>query len=252
MNAGLLVNEQAAWWPRRDQAYLGVMVDDLTTRGVLEPYRMFTSRAEYRLSLREDNADQRLTEIGRGLGLVDDVRWQRFEAKRESMARESERLKATWVNPNNLPDEHAQRLLGQPIEREYSLFELLRRPQVAYADLVSLPNAGPGIADQEAAEQVEIEAKYAGYVTRQLDEIERQRGQEHQALPLDFDYMSLSSLSIEVRQKLNQAKPATLGQASRVAGVTPAAISVLMVYLKRGELGDRSAFAKESLTKESV
>jgi tRNA uridine 5-carboxymethylaminomethyl modification enzyme len=252
LNAGLLVNEQAAWWPRRDQAYLGVMVDDLTTRGVLEPYRMFTSRAEYRLSLREDNADQRLTEIGRGLGLVDDVRWQRFEAKREAMARESERLKATWVNPNNLPDEHAQRLLGQSIEREYSLFDLLRRPQVAYADLVSLPNAGPGIADQEAADQVEIEAKYAGYVTRQLDEIERQRGQEHQALPLDFDYMSLSSLSIEVRQKLNQAKPVTLGQASRVAGVTPAAISVLMVYLKRGELGDRSAFAKESLAKESV
>ena len=252
LNAGLLVNERAAWWPRRDQAYLGVMVDDLTTRGVLEPYRMFTSRAEYRLSLREDNADQRLTEIGRSLGLVDDARWQRFEAKREAMARESERLKATWVNPNNLPDEHAQRLLGQSIEREYSLFELLRRPQVAYAELVSLPNAGPGIADQEAAEQVEIEAKYAGYVTRQLDEIERQRGQEHQALPLDFDYMSLSSLSIEVRQKLNQAKPATLGQASRVAGVTPAAISVLMVYLKRGELGDRSVFAKESLTKESV
>jgi tRNA uridine 5-carboxymethylaminomethyl modification enzyme len=246
LNAGLLVKQQAAWWPRRDQAYLGVMVDDLTTRGVLEPYRMFTSRAEYRLSLREDNADQRLTEIGRGFGLVDDLRWQRFEAKREAMARESERLKATWVNPKNLPDEHAQRLLGQSIEREYSLFDLLRRPQVAYADLVNLPNAGPGIADQEAAEQVEIEAKYAGYVTRQLDEIERQRGQEHQALPLDFDYMSLNSLSIEVRQKLNQAKPATLGQASRVAGVTPAAISVLMVYLKRGELGDRSEFAKES------
>jgi len=252
LNAGLLVNERAAWWPRRDQAYLGVMVDDLTTRGVLEPYRMFTSRAEYRLSLREDNADQRLTEIGRGLGLVDDVRWQRFEAKREAMARESERLKATWVNPNNLPDEHAQRLLGQSIEREYSLFDLLRRPQVAYADLVSLPNAGPGIADQEAAEQVEIEAKYAGYVTRQLDEIERQRGQENQALPLDFDYMGLSSLSIEVRQKLNQAKPATLGQASRVAGVTPAAISVLMVYLKRGELGDRAAFAKDSFAKVSA
>jgi tRNA uridine 5-carboxymethylaminomethyl modification enzyme len=252
LNAGLLVNERAAWWPRRDQAYLGVMVDDLTTRGVLEPYRMFTSRAEYRLSLREDNADQRLTEIGRGLGLVDDARWRRFEAKREAMARESERLKATWVNPNNLPDEHAQRLLGQSIEREYSLFDLLRRPQVAYADLVSLPNAGPGIADQEAAEQVEIEAKYAGYVTRQLDEIERQRGQEHQALPLDFDYMSLSSLSIEVRQKLNQAKPATLGQASRVAGVTPAAISVLMVYLKRGELGDRAAFAKDTFAKVSA
>ena len=246
LNAGLLVKGQDAWWPRRDQAYLGVMVDDLTTRGVLEPYRMFTSRAEYRLSLREDNADQRLTEIGRGLGLVDDARWRRFEAKREAMALESERLRTTWVNPKNLPDEHAQRLLGQSIEREYNLFDLLRRPQVAYADLVGMPGAGPGITDQEAADQIEIEAKYAGYVSRQMDEIERQRGQENQALPLDFDYMSLSSLSIEVRQKLNQAKPATLGQASRVAGVTPAAISVLTVYLKRGDLGDRADFARAS------
>lgn len=246
LNAGLQVSGRDAWWPRRDQAYLGVMVDDLTTRGVLEPYRMFTSRAEYRLSLREDNADQRLTEVGRKLGLVDDARWHRYEAKLEAMALESERLKSTWVNPNNLADEHAQRLLGQSIEREYSLFDLLRRPQVAYADLVSLPGAGPGISDQEAAGQIEIEAKYAGYVSRQLDEIERQRGQESQALPLDFDYMSLASLSIEVRQKLNQAKPATLGQASRVAGVTPAAISVLMVYLKRGDLGDRAEFAKGS------
>jgi tRNA uridine 5-carboxymethylaminomethyl modification enzyme len=245
MNAALLVRDQEAWWPLRDQAYLGVMVDDLTTRGVLEPYRMFTSRAEYRLSLREDNADQRLTEIGRKLGLVDDVRWQRFEAKREAMARECERLKSTWVNPNTLPDADAQRLLGQSIEREYSLFDLLRRPRVAYADLVGLPNAGPGIDDREAAEQVEIEAKYAGYVNRQLEEIERQRDQEHQALPLDFDYMGLTSLSIEVRQKLNQAKPATLGQASRVAGVTPAAISMLMVYLKRGDLGDRTPSTRE-------
>ncbi len=246
LHAGLLVKGQDAWWPRRDQAYLGVMVDDLTTRGVLEPYRMFTSRAEYRLSLREDNADQRLTEIGRGLGLVDDARWRRFEAKREAMALESERLKTTWVNPKSLPDEHAQRLLGQSIEREYNLFDLLRRPQVAYADLVGMPGAGPGITDQEAADQIEIEAKYAGYVSRQMDEIERQRGQENQALPLDFDYMSLSSLSIEVRQKLNQAKPATLGQASRVAGVTPAAISVLTVYLKRGDLGDRVEFSRAS------
>jgi tRNA uridine 5-carboxymethylaminomethyl modification enzyme len=240
LNAGLLVRERPAWWPRRDQAYLGVMVDDLTTRGVLEPYRMFTSRAEYRLSLREDNADQRLTEIGRQLGLVDDARWQHFEAKREAMARECERLKSTWVNPNNLPDAAAQRLLGKSIEHEYSLFDLLRRPEVSYAKLMDLPNAGPGLVDREAAEQVEIEAKYAGYVTRQLEEIERLRGQENQALPLDFDYMSLASLSIEVRQKLSLARPATLGQASRVAGVTPAAISVLMVYLKRGDLGKRA------------
>jgi tRNA uridine 5-carboxymethylaminomethyl modification enzyme len=240
LNAGLLVRERPAWWPRRDQAYLGVMVDDLTTRGVLEPYRMFTSRAEYRLSLREDNADQRLTEIGRQLGLVDDARWRHFEAKREAMARECERLKSTWVNPNNLPDAAAQRLLGKSIEHEYSLFDLLRRPEVSYAKLMDLPNAGPGLVDREAAEQVEIEAKYAGYVTRQLEEIERLRGQENQALPLDFDYMSLASLSIEVRQKLSLARPATLGQASRVAGVTPAAISVLMVYLKRGDLGKRA------------
>lgn len=245
LNAGLVIKGEQPWWPRRDQSYLGVMVDDLTTRGVLEPYRMFTSRAEYRLSLREDNADQRLTESGRRFGLVDDVRWQRFEEKRETMARESERLKSIWVNPKNLADEHAQRLLGQSIEREYSLFDLLRRPQVGYADLVALPDAGPGIADTEAAAQIEIEAKYAGYVSRQQDEIEKQRGQEHQSLPLDFDYMNLTSLSIEVRQKLNQVKPATLGQASRVAGVTPAAISVLMVYLKRGNLGDRTEFGKE-------
>jgi tRNA uridine 5-carboxymethylaminomethyl modification enzyme len=239
LNAALYVQDENAWWPRRDQAYLGVMVDDLTTRGVLEPYRMFTSRAEYRLSLREDNADQRLTEIGRKLGLVEDKQWHRFEAKREAMARETERLKSIWVNPGNLADAHAIRVLGKSIEREYNLFDLLRRPEVTYASLMSLPDAGPELADREAAEQVEIETKYAGYVTRQRDEIERQRGQEDQRLPLDFDYMELSSLSIEVRQKLNQAKPATLGQASRVAGVTPAAISVLMVYLKRGELAEK-------------
>jgi tRNA uridine 5-carboxymethylaminomethyl modification enzyme len=240
LNAGLHVKDLASWWPRRDQAYLGVMVDDLTTRGVLEPYRMFTSRAEYRLSLREDNADQRLTEIGRRLGLVDDARWNRFEAKREAMARESERLKSTWVNPNNLADAEAKRLLGKSIEHEYSLFDLLRRPEVDYATLMTLPGVGPGLEDDEFSGQVEIEAKYAGYVARQQDEIERQRGQEDQVLPLDFDYMGLPSLSIEVRQKLNQARPATLGQAARVAGVTPAAISVLLVYLKRGDLGMRS------------
>jgi len=244
LNAGLHVREQDAWWPRRNEAYLGVMVDDLTTRGVLEPYRMFTSRAEYRLSLREDNADQRLTEIGRNLGLVGENQWQRFESKREAMALESERLKSTWVNPNNLTDSEAKRVLGKSIDHEYSLFELLRRPEVTYAELMTLANAGPGLLDLEAAEQVEIEAKYAGYITRQLEEIERQRGQENQPLPLDFDYMSLSSLSIEVRQKLNQARPATLGQASRVAGVTPAAISVLMVYLKRGDLGDRTEWMR--------
>jgi tRNA uridine 5-carboxymethylaminomethyl modification enzyme len=236
LNAGLHVQEKDAWWPRRDQAYLGVMVDDLTTQGVLEPYRMFTSRAEYRLSLREDNADQRLTEEGRRLGLIDDVRWERFTEKQEAIARETERLKSTWVNPNTLPATEAERVLGKGIEREYSFFDLLRRPEVDYASLMSLLSAGPGLDDEEAREQVEIAAKYAGYVSRQLDEIERQRAQEDQPLPLDFDYMALTSLSIEVRQKLNQARPATLGQAARVSGVTPAAISVLMVYLKRGSL----------------
>jgi len=244
LNAARLAKDEESWWPLRNEAYLGVMVDDLTTRGVQEPYRMFTSRAEYRLSLREDNADQRLTDIGRRLGLVEDVQWRRFELKREAMARESERLKSTWVNPNNLLEIDARRVLGKTIEREYSLFDLLRRPAVTYTSLISLPGAGPGLLDEETAEQVEIEAKYAGYVARQHEEIERQRGQEHQVLPLDFDYMSLASLSIEVRQKLNQARPATLGQASRVAGVTPAAISVLMVYLKRGDLGDRTEWSK--------
>jgi tRNA uridine 5-carboxymethylaminomethyl modification enzyme len=210
------------------------MVDDLTTRGVLEPYRMFTSRAEYRLSLREDNADQRLTEAGRHLGLVDDARWARFTEKQEAIIRESQRLKSVWVNPGTLDAADAERVLGKGIEREYSLFDLLRRPEVGYADLMTLPHAGPGLGDEEAREQVEIAAKYAGYVARQQEEIERQRAQEDQPLPLDFDYMALSSLSIEVRQKLSQARPATLGQAARVSGVTPAAISVLMVYLKRG------------------
>ena len=241
LNAGLYVGEREAWWPRRDQAYLGVMVDDLTTRGVLEPYRMFTSRAEYRLSLREDNADQRLTEIGRRLGLVDEVRWRRFAEKQEAIARESERLRTAWVNPASLPQAEAERVLGKGIEREYSLFDLLRRPEVDYAALMTLPGAGPGLEDAQARDQVEIAAKYSGYVARQAEEIERLRAQEDQPLPRDFDYMALPSLSIEVRQKLNQARPATLGQAARVSGVTPAAISVLMVYLKRGDLHKESA-----------
>ncbi|TCS70724.1 tRNA uridine 5-carboxymethylaminomethyl modification enzyme [Sulfuritortus calidifontis] len=239
LNAGLHVQEKEAWWPRRDEAYLGVLVDDLITRGVSEPYRMFTSRAEYRLSLREDNADLRLTEIGRRLGLVDDKRWARFEAKREAIAREAERLKSTWVNPNLLPEAEAVRVLGKPIEREYSLFELLRRPEVSYQSLMTLPNAGAAVPDAEVREQLEIQAKYAGYIERQRDEIERQRHYEETRLPEDFDYMQLTGLSIEVRQKLNQQRPATLGQAARIQGVTPAAISVLLVHLKRGELLDK-------------
>jgi len=235
VNAGLQVRDMEAWWPRRDEAYLGVLVDDLITRGVSEPYRMFTSRAEYRLSLREDNADLRLTEAGRRLGIVDDVRWRRFEEKREAIARESERLKTTWVHPGRLPEADAVRVLGKPIEHEYSLFELLRRPEVGYGDLMTLPDAGEPVTDPEVREQLEIQAKYSGYVDRQIEEIARQRQFEAVALPPDLDYMKLASLSIEVRQKLSQARPATLGQASRVSGVTPAAISVLMVYLKRAE-----------------
>ncbi len=239
LNAALHVQGREAWWPRRDQAYLGVMVDDLTTRGVLEPYRMFTSRAEYRLSLREDNADARLTEIGRRLGLVDDARWARFQAKQEAVARETQRLKSTWVNPALLPEAQAQAILGKAIQREYSLFDLLRRPELRYSDLLILPGGRPGLedeADEEAREQVEIAAKYAGYMARQQEEVERQRALEDQVLPLDFDYMALSGLSMEVRQKLNATRPATLGQAARISGVTPAAVSVLMVHLKRGDL----------------
>jgi tRNA uridine 5-carboxymethylaminomethyl modification enzyme len=240
-NAALRARGEAPWWPRRDEAYLGVLVDDLTTRGVQEPYRMFTSRAEYRLSLREDNADRRLTEHGRRLGLVDDARWARYAAKRDAIEREGERLRSTWVNPALLEREQAERVLGKAIEREYSLFDLLRRPEVDYAALMSLPGAGPGLDDAQAREQLEIDAKYAGYVARQQEEIERQRAREETPLPADIDYMALTGLSIEVRQKLNQVRPATLGQAARISGVTPAAIAVLMVHLKRGELARDAA-----------
>ena len=234
VNAALQAQEKEAWCPRRDEAYLGVMVDDLITSGASEPYRMFTSRAEYRLQLREDNADLRLTEIGRRLGIVDDVRWQAFEQKREAIAREQERLRGTWVNPRVLSAEDATRVLGQPIEREYSLYELLRRPNVDYAGLMSLPGAGEGVTDDKVVEQVEIQAKYQGYIERQRDEIERNEQYENQALPATLDYREVRGLSIEVQQKLNQHKPETIGQAARISGVTPAAISLLLVHLKRG------------------
>ncbi len=241
INAGLYAQEKEGWCPGRSEAYIGVLVDDLITRGVQEPYRMFTSRAEYRLSLREDNADMRLTEMGRKLGVVDDVRWAHFEQKRESIAREQERLKTTWVNPKQLPEQDAIRVLGQPIEREYSLTDLLRRPQVSYASLMSLPGAGPGEEDSQVVEQVEIQAKYAGYIQRQQDEVDRSRGQETLKLPLEFDYREVRGLSIEVSQKLNQHKPETLGQAGRISGVTPAAISLLLVHLKRAGAKKKSA-----------
>ncbi len=239
LNAALHVKGREAWCPKRNEAYLGVLVDDLITRGVSEPYRMFTSRAEYRLSLREDNADLRLTEIGRQLGAVDDLRWAAFEKKREAIAREQERLKATWVNPRVVSEADAQRVLGQAMEREYPLLDLLRRPDVSYDLLMTLPGAGLGVDDAQVAEQVEIQAKYHGYIARQHEEIERSAQQEDTRLPLDIDYAKISGLSIEAQQKLAKHQPETLGQAARISGITPATISVLMVYAKRGFSGQR-------------
>ena len=240
INATLLVKGEPPWCPRRDEGYLGVLVDDLVTRGVTEPYRMFTSRAEYRLVLREDNADLRLTETGRRLGVVDDRRWDAFNRKRDAIAREQERLKSTRVNPRSLPADVAERVLGKPIEREYSLMDLLKRPGVGYASLAELAGAGTPVADPAVAQQVEIQAKYQGYVARQHEEIARHERYEMLALPRDLDYCSVRGLSIEVQQKLNQHRPETVGQASRISGITPAAITLLLVHLKRGRT-ERSA-----------
>ena len=244
LNAALFTQGHQAWSPRRDEAYLGVLVDDLITKGVQEPYRMFTSRAEYRLSLREDNADLRLTEIGRQLGCVGDVQWAVFEKKREAVARELERLKSTWVNPRLVADAEAERVLGKAIEREYALTDLLRRPNVSYDSLMTLKGAdgqdlaGPGVNDDAVKEQVEIQVKYAGYIDRQAREVERHDYYENLKLPNNIDYMEVRGLSVEVRQKLNKHRPETLGQASRISGVTPAAISLLLVHLKKGGFKD--------------
>ncbi len=234
LNAALAVRGEAGWSPRRDEAYLGVLVDDLITRGVSEPYRMFTSRAEYRLQLREDNADLRLTEQGRRLGLVDDGRWSRFERKRDAIAAERERLKNTYVNPSVLSRLEAETKLGQAIEREYALTDLLRRPGVTYATVMTLSGAGVPVSDPAVALQVEIDVKYEGYITRQNEEIARHLAQEGMSLPPDLDYRTVRGLSVEVQQKLNTHKPETLGQAGRISGITPAAISLLLVHLKRG------------------
>jgi tRNA uridine 5-carboxymethylaminomethyl modification enzyme len=236
INAGLKVQEREAWCPRRDEAYLGVLVDDLTTRGVTEPYRMFTSRAEYRLQLREDNADLRLTETGRNLGVVDEVRWGAFNVKREAISREQDRLKSIWLGARTqtVPEADLLRVLGKRIERDSSLYELLRRPDVSYSGLMTLPNAGEAVSDPLVAEQVEIQAKYHGYIERQKDEIERSARYEEIRLPQDLDYRTVRGLSAEVQQKLNQFKPETAGQASRISGITPAAISLLLVHVKRG------------------
>jgi tRNA uridine 5-carboxymethylaminomethyl modification enzyme len=244
INAALQVRGEDAWLPRRDEAYLGVLVDDLITQGVTEPYRMFTSRAEFRLQLREDNADMRLTEAGRRMGLVDDVRWEAFSRKRDAVSRETERLKSTWVNPRNLPADESERVLGKAIDHEYNLFELLRRPDVSYTALMSMDGglyasddvSPEALGDQSAPviEQVEIAAKYAGYIDRQKDEVQRAAHYEGLKLPADLDYMQVTALSIEARQKLARHRPETLGMAARISGITPASVSLLLIHLKKG------------------
>jgi len=233
INAARLVRDQEPFTPRRDEAYVGVLVDDLITRGVSEPYRMFTSRAEYRLQLREDNADSRLTEHGRRLGVVDDARWEAFCRKREAIDAELERLKETHVSPRTVTDHQAKRVLGQSLEREYALADLLRRPEVSYASLLTLPGAGQPVTDPAVAACVEVEAKYSGYIGRQQEEIARRLMHEATPLPANFDYRLVRGLSAEAQQKLNLHQPETIGHAARISGVTPAAISLLLVHLKR-------------------
>ena len=241
INAALQIQGRDSWCPRRDEAYLGVLVDDLITRGVSEPYRMFTSRAEYRLMLREDNADLRLTEIGRSIGLVTDARWEAFNRKRDAIGAEQQRLKEAWVSPKSLAADDAERVLGTAIEREYTLADLLRRPDVSYASLMTLPQAGPAVSDPAVAEQVEVQAKYSGYISRQQDEIERREAQGALKLPANLDYAGVRGLSSEVQQKLNRYKPETIGHAARMQGITPAAISLLLVHLKRGFLPQKKS-----------
>lgn len=246
INAARCSKEEIGWSPRRDEAYIGVLVDDLITRGVAEPYRMFTSRAEYRLQLREDNADARLTETGRKLGIVDDVRWQAYCEKREAVEKETARLKAAWAHPAKVAAADAVRVLGQEIEREYSLFDLLRRPNISYQDLMSLSVGDAPLLDSAVTEQVEIAAKYQGYIDRQQVEIDDSRAHEETRLPHDIDYLSVHSLSKEVQLKLNQYKPETIGQAKRIQGMTPAAISLLLVHVKRGFAASRIAASQKS------
>ncbi|MGY0561254.1 tRNA uridine-5-carboxymethylaminomethyl(34) synthesis enzyme MnmG [Luteimonas sp. A277] len=234
VNAVRLLRDEAAWSPRRDQAYIGVLVDDLITHGTTEPYRMFTSRAEYRLQLREDNADLRLTAIGRELGLVDDARWARFDVKREAIERETARLGGLWASPNNAAGREASHTLGIELTRENSALDLLRRPELDYAKLVSLPAFTPEVpVVADVAEQVEIETKYAGYLQRQRDEIARQQRHEGTPIPNSFEYGQVRGLSAEVQQKLERVRPETIGQARRISGVTPAAVSLLLVHLER-------------------
>ncbi|CAI1876367.1 tRNA uridine-5-carboxymethylaminomethyl(34) synthesis enzyme MnmG [Serratia marcescens] len=241
LNAGRFADEQEGWAPRRDQAYLGVLVDDLSTLGTKEPYRMFTSRAEYRLMLREDNADLRLTEKGRELGLVDDVRWARYSEKLERIERERQRLRDIWMHPHAENVEQVNVLLKAPLSREANGEELLRRPEMDYAQLTGTDAFAPPLDDIQAAEQVEIQVKYEGYIARQQEEIEKQQRNENTVLPLDLDYRQVSGLSNEVIAKLNDHKPNSIGQASRISGITPAAISILLIWLKKQGLLRRSA-----------
>jgi len=234
INAALRAQEKDEWYPRRDEAYLGVLVDDLITMGTKEPYRMFTSRAEYRLILREDNADLRLTETGRKLGLVDDERWQKFSDKREGIAGERERLETTRIHPNTEAGERANQYLKQPMNRDHTLAELLRRPEIVYDHVAEI--GAQRAEDPNVADQVEIEIKYEGYISRQSDEIERLRKNENTALPIDLDYDTIGGLSNEIKQKLKEVRPETVAQASRIQGVTPAAVSQILVYLKKRDL----------------
>ncbi len=241
LNAALRAKGEDSWSPRRDQAYMGVMIDDLITRGTTEPYRMFTSRAEYRLLLREDNADLRLTEIGYRLGLVDNARWQRFSDKREAIQQEQQRLHTLWVRPETPASRQLALRHGEVLNSEQRVADLLRRPALNYTGLMQLEGLGPGVEDAKIAEQVEIQARYYGYIERQQEEIERQRRNEHKVLPADFDYHRVKGLSSEVREKLIATCPETLGQAARIPGVTPAAISLLLVHLKKAGLSRKTA-----------
>ncbi len=233
MNAALQVQQKAPWSPRRDEAYIGVMIDDLITKGTQEPYRMFTSRAEYRLLLREDNADMRLTPKGHELGLVSDGRWSAFAAKREAVEQELQRLKSTWLSPQKIDQTVVEEAIGQRLSREYNLQDLLRRPEVSYQSLMQIDAAGPGVCEPVVAQQVEVQVKYAGYIARQRDEIARTRLNEERKIPEGFDYTTVSGLSAEVCQKLVAHQPQTIGQASRIPGVTPAAVSLLLVFVKK-------------------
>ena len=237
LNAARHAQQKEAWCPRRDEAYIGVLIDDLITHGTKEPYRMFTSRAEYRLQLREDNADARLTETGHALGLVDELRWSAYQAKREAVATETERLRALWATPGNALGREVESSLGVSLSRETNVLDLIKRPELDYAKLMRVPSLGPGVDDAKVAEQVEISIKYSGYLERQRSEIERQQRNEETPVPEDFDYAGVRGLSFEVLQKLQRVQPQTIGQAQRIPGMTPAAISLLLVHLERSRRG---------------